>query len=384
MRTFLRSSGPCGAAVAAAMALLAGCRGGGLPKNTVVYAPPDADARYQATTNAVPDRFFTAEIAATSQQYSAPEEVEEFSEGAGDEYRLGPGDKFAFIVRGRPDISLPSVTVSPDHEIAVPLAGILRVENRTLKDITDQIRTSLERYYSQPDVTLVMQEYNNNKVFVLGRVARPGAVNFQGRGTLLEALSLAGGLPVDTQRSFLSRCMIVRGKELVLWIDLQDLLENGNLALNARLKNGDFIFIPHGDDRVAYVMGQVLSPGVLMLRSQMTLLDAVMQSGGLSRDANPRSVFLVRATDGQGVVRKIDLSDMLQRGDMRENTVLRDGDIVYVSERGASRFNYYMTQLLPSLRVIDFTLTAAERFGAMQELRMKLWGQEGFVDGAGQ
>ena len=55
-----------------------------------------------------------------------------------------------------------------------------------------------------------------------------------------------------------------------------------------------------------------------------------------------------------------------------------------MSERGISRFNYYMTQLLPSMKVIDFTLSAAEQFGLMQQLRMKLWGQEGFVNGSTQ
>ena len=74
--------------------------------------------------------------------------------------------------------------------------------------------------------------------------------------------------------------MIVRGKDTVIWIDLRDLLENGNMMLNARLKNGDFIFIPQSQDQIAYVLGQVRSPGVLVLRSQMTILDAVMSAGG--------------------------------------------------------------------------------------------------------
>ncbi len=357
-----------------------GCRS--TPAPTVVYAAPTNGAPYEVVTNETDTgRFFTAEIKAPTKQYAAADAVTAFSSNTVAEYRLGPGDQFAFLVRGRPDLSLASVTVSPDGEVALPLVGILNVKGRTLREVTSQARGSLEKYYDQPDVTLVMQAFNNNQVFVLGRVANPGAVHFHGRGTLLEALALAGGLPIDTQKSFLSRCMIVRGKELVLWIDLNDLLNNGNLALNARLQNGDFIFIPQSDDQMAYVMGEVLTPGVLLLRSEMTLLDAVMQCGGLSKNANPQHIFLVRAQGEQGLVQDVDIDEIARRGDFRRNYVLKDGDIVYVSERGISRFNYYMTQMLPTMKVIDFTLNAAERFGAMQELRQKLWGQEGFVNG---
>jgi polysaccharide export outer membrane protein len=351
------------------------------PSVSSVYSAKAAGAPFAASTNAFPDRFFTSEIKAPTKQYASQETVTGFSSNTVSAYHLGPGDKFAFLVRGREDVSLPSVTVSPDGAVALPLAGIVQVGGRTLRDVTDQVRGLLGVHFDKPEVTLVMQEYNNNTVFVLGRVTHPGAVRFNGQGTLLEALALAGGLPVDTQKSFLTRCMIVRGKELALWIDLKELLENGNLALNARLQNGDLIFIPQSDDQIAHVMGEVVTPGVLLLRSEMTVLDAIMQAGGVTKSANAQHVFLVRAHEEQGLVQDIDLNEITRHGDFRRNYVLRDGDILYVSESGLSRFNYYMTQMLPAMKVIDFTLTAAERVGAMQELRMKLWGQQGFVDG---
>ena len=51
-----------------------------------------------------------------------------------------------------------------------------------------------------------------------------------------------------------------------------------------------------------------------------------------------------------------------------------------MDERGSSKFNYYLSKLLPSMEVVDFTIRTAESFGAMQELRKKLWDQEGFVN----
>ncbi|GAB6060087.1 SLBB domain-containing protein [Desulfonatronum parangueonense] len=328
----------------------------------------------------VPPDFFTPSTAKTSADYATADQVADFSADLSTTYRLGPGDRFAFFVRGREDISVDEVIVAPDGQVAIPRVGLVNIQGMSLAEATDQMRTVLEQFYEHPDVTLIMQQFNNNKAYVLGRVANPGAVHFHGPGTVLEALALAGGLPADTQKSFLSRCMIVRGNEMVVWIDLRELLENGNMALNARLQNGDVIYIPQSEDSVAYVMGQVFTPGVLLLRSEMTVLDALMNAGGVTANADPEQIFLVRTQQEGGVVEQIDLTAFVMHGDLRKNFVLREGDILFVGERGISRFNYFMTQLLPAMRAIDFTLDTAERFGLMQQLRNKIWGQEGFVN----
>ncbi|NCD32409.1 MAG: sugar transporter [Spartobacteria bacterium] len=323
---------------------------------------------------------------ALSEQTVPPEpapagQVKSFSSTAYDaSYRLGPGDRFSFLVRGRPEISREDLLVAPDGDVALPRVGIINVKDKTLVQVTEMITTRLKQYYDDPDVTLVMSVFNNNKVYVLGRVANPGVVHFADRGTLLEALALAGGLPTDTSKSFLTRCMIVRGQDVVIWIDLKELLENGNMALNARLQNNDIVFIPQSDDQLAYVMGQVMSPGVIALRSRMTILDAVMTSGGPKDSAELSKVYLIRAGAKEGHVEEIDLSVMVSQGDMRKNYRLKDGDIVYVSERGISKYNYYVKQLIPSMDVIDFSISSAESFGIMAELRGLLWNQEGYVN----
>lgn len=344
-----------------------------------VYEAKRAGGEFQPARISMPSNEFVSGRSAPSRAYASGNEVSKFSIEADQGYKLGPGDKFSFVVRGRPDISREEIIVSPDGEVALPRAGIMMVAGRSLRQVTDELTKKLGLYYDNPEVTLVMRTFANNHVFVLGRVAKPGTVDFSGRGSLLEALSLAGGLPVDTGKSFLSRCMIVRGNDMVIWIDLRDLLENGNMALNAKLQNGDVIFIPQSEDQLAYVMGQVMLPGVQLLRSSQTVLDAVMSHGGPTRDAKLSSVFLARQVNGRGAVEEIDLEAIISKGDLRKNYVLKEGDIVYVSERGANKINYYLTKLLPSMQVVDFTLRTAESLGAMAELRKKIWGQEGFI-----
>lgn len=345
-----------------------------------VYAARSDDHRFRRMEKAVPVAEFVPGQSAPSRKYASADEVGRFSETADQAYKLGPGDRFSFMVRGRPDISREEIIVSPDGEITLPRAGVVQVSGRSLKQISEELTSALKVYYEEPEVTLLMRGFANNRVFVLGRVANPGAVSFSGKGTLLEALSLAGGLPVDTSKSFLSRCMIVRGREMVIWIDLRDLLENGNMALNASLQNRDVIFIPQSEDQVAYVLGQVQMPGVHLLRSSQTVLDAVMSHGGATRDADLTEVYLARQVNGKGMVERINLGEIFAKGDFRRNFVLKEGDLIYVGERGLSRFNYALIKLLPSMAAVDFGLRSAESLGAMAELRRKIWGLEGFVN----
>ena len=330
------------------------------------YALEEDGDEYQLMTNGVAPTVFERETRTQLTGYASKKEVEIFSNQTEDYYHLGPGDTFEFIVRGRPDISVKDVIVSPDGKVALPRAGIVDVKECSLEAVTKIITERLTRFYEEPEVTLVMKEYNNNKVYVLGRVANPGIVKFHGQGNLLEALSLAGGLPVDQTRSWLSRCMIVRGKDVIIWVNLQDLLDNGNMALNAKLRNGDVIYIPQSLDQVAYVMGEVESPGPMQLRSQMTLLDAIMYRGGYTDDATVDHIFLVRGHGKEsGAVEEINLKTMYTQGDFRKNYVLNDGDIVFVPKKGIVKYNYYVKQLLPTMSVLDFSLDAAESLGAL-------------------
>lgn len=318
---------------------------------------------FELNKNLKPGNFFTTELKTTAQQFSDAQKIEAADAGISNDYHFGPGDRFAYLVRGRDDISQQDIIVSPDGLVALPRVGILNIKGQTLKQVTDQCVASLKVFYENPDVTLVMRSFNNNRVYVLGRVAVPGAVTFQGPGTLLEALSLAGGIPADVNKTFLTRCVIFRGKNIAMWIDLKELLERGNMNLNARLQNGDVIFIPLSEDANAYVLGEVRTPGLVPLRTQINIMAAIMTAGGPTKGANLRDVFLIHQAEGKGLVERINLQELIGRGNGTKNYVLRNGDIIYVPETGIAKFNYFTEQLTPFFTIVGVTLNAVTGLG---------------------
>ena len=294
--------------------------------------------------------------------------IKQLSSSIHQDYYLGPGDVMDISVWKRPEISRKGIVVAPDGIISVPKVGILNVKNKTVAELTKEITTILSKNYESPEANIIVREFHNNKAFVLGRVSEPGVVNFPGDGTLLEALALAGGLPHIGKETFLTKCAIIRGKETIIWIDLRDLLDHGNMALNARIMNNDVIFIPEAEDEMIMVLGEVEKPGPVMLKRGLNLVDAVMRAGGYTTDSNLEKVFIIRQDGDQGIIRKVDFKGMLERGDFSRNYALKQDDIVYVAPSGMKKFNYLLEQIMPSLQVLTMSTTILDNLGLTKKI----------------
>ena len=327
---------------------------------------------------------FKTSIPQTSKKFAPPDTVRTLESEKPFEYRIGPGDMISIKVWRRPELSQEGIVVSPDGLVTIPRVGSVQVLGQTIGEVQKLVTTRLENYYIKPEVTIRIQQFHNNKAFVLGRVTNPGVINFPGQGTLLEALALAGGLPHQGKETFLTKCAIIRGKDTVIWIDLQDLLNNGNMALNASIRNNDIIFIPEAEDEMVFVMGEVMTPGAIQLRGNMNVLKAIMLAGGMNKFANPEKVFIIRQKDVNGKVIKVNLKELLERADFARNFKLMSGDIVYVSPGGMAKLNYTIDKVLPAMQVFKLGVENLEALGIMQELRQKVWGQEGFINPSGE
>ncbi len=282
--------------------------------------------------------------------YATPEVIRAYETNLKQEYRIGPGDQVRIEVWNRERLTGEHV-VGPYGKITLPMTGVFDIGGLNRDEASDQIKQLYRQYYDDPLVTVKILKYLNNKVYVLGRVSNPGVIHFNGDGTLLEALSLAGGLPTRDKTIFLSKCYIVRGKEQIIWIDLLQLLQKANIKLNIRLANNDIIYIPESMDAAIFMMGEVQSPGAYQIQSAgLTLMDAINLAGGPTENGNLNEVRLIREMKEEKGVKIIDLEKILAKGDFAQNYLLRDDDIIYIPRKGIATFNYYLRQIDPFIR----------------------------------
>jgi polysaccharide export outer membrane protein len=263
------------------------------------------------------------------------------------EYIIGPGDRIFIEIWNRERLSGEHL-VGPFGNITLPILGEFEIGGKSIKEASKGIQALYTGYYDEPSVTIRILEYMNNKVYVLGKVSNPGVVHLDGQATLLEALSIAGGLPSTDKTIFLSKCYIIRGKEQIIWIDLLQLLHKANTKLNVRLANNDIIYIPENIDSAVFVMGEVRNPGSYPIQTTgLSVLDAVNLAGGPTEDGNIKKIRLIRGLKEQEGVKTIDMASILEKGDFSLNFILKDNDIVYIPKKGIASFNYYLRQLDP-------------------------------------
>lgn len=296
---------------------------------------------------------FTAERDAGRAEAAPPEVLRAFEGALTQEYQLGPGDVVELVAPAYPELA-GEQTVSPEGNVTVYPVGEVPVAGLSRNAAEARLKEALAKYFSPVAVTLRVKSFENNQVLVLGKVTIPGAVKFKGRPNLLEALARAGAFPSAGQERRFSYCNIIRGKEQLVRVFLDELLKGGAVGHNVDLANNDVVYIPENEENNVYVMGQVAKPGAYEIRTSMSLLNVIMLAGGPTEDAVTGEIELARDLGRAGTPVKVSLDRMADSSDFAGNVLLARNDIVYVPRRGIATFNYYLRMINPFTQLVFF------------------------------
>lgn len=165
------------------------------------------------------------------------------AQSGGLEYRIGPEDILHISVWKEDDLDR-KVLVRPDGGISFPLAGDLQVSGRTPLEVQDEIRSRLQRFVPDAEVTVAVEEISGYTVFVLGEVNQPGQFTLGRYVDVVQALTLAGGVtPYASDRNI----RVLRrqdGQEVTYSFDYRDIQRGRNLKQNIILQSGDVVVVP--------------------------------------------------------------------------------------------------------------------------------------------
>jgi len=160
------------------------------------------------------------------------------------EFILGPGDEVEVMVWRNDDLHV-TQRISPYGILHYPLAGDITAAGMSISELKGAIRTGLEPYIVDPQVTVSVVTYVDQKVIILGEVNRPGVFPVIGPMTTLEAITAAEGFTLDAARASVILVRGEAGKDLKLArLDIEAAIEEGALQENALLRGGDIIYVP--------------------------------------------------------------------------------------------------------------------------------------------
>lgn len=228
-------------------------------------------------------------------------------------YVLGPEDTIAVRAAEIDEYSqqnLAPLRVDPAGDVHLPLIGRIHVAGETIGEAERQVAGGLSRVAWKPDVSITVTEFASRPVSVLGAVRNPGVHQISGHKTMLEVISLAGGLSQDAGNSIRITRLAERGplplpgatsdasgKFLTGELNIHSVMEAKDPGVNIDVLPDDVITVPKAD--LVYVIGAVKKPGgfVLNEKAQVSVLQALSMAEGTEKTAAQKSARILRMSD---------------------------------------------------------------------------------------
>lgn len=241
------------------------------------------------------------------------------------DYVVGAQDVLTITSYDQADLT-GKFTVEADGTFTYPMIGRFKAGGLTLQQIEKGLKGELKSqgYFVNPQLTVAVDQYKSQKVYIVGEVRTPGAYALSGNMSLVEILARAGStLPTasgeavivhggDTAQGPTLPTKEENGKDVVR-VNLQQ-LENGVFSQNAQLQDGDTIFIPRAES--VYVFGQVKNPGAYAMQQRnTTVLQALSLAGGVNDRGTTKRIKIIRVVNGEKKEIKVGLTDIVLPGD---------------------------------------------------------------------
>ncbi|MBT9460179.1 MAG: polysaccharide export protein EpsE [Rugosibacter sp.] len=237
------------------------------------------------------------------------------------EYVLGAGDIIRVSVFQNPDLTV-ETRISEAGTITFPLVGTVPVGGLSIQSAEQTIARMLRDggFVVQPQVNAIVMQYRSAQVSVLGLVNRPGKYPLElASSHVTDVLALAGGIMPGAADIAVVTGMR-EGKSFHVEVNIPAMTLSGDMGNNIAVQNGDIIYVHRAPQ--FYVYGEVQRPGAYRIETNMTVMQALAQGGGLTLRGTERGIRVHRRNK-EGKVEKLDL--------VMDDLVKAD-DVIYVRE----------------------------------------------------
>lgn len=240
---------------------------------------------------------------------------------------IGPGDMLHVEVFDTPNLEQ-HARVTDAGELPLLLGGNVKVSALTPAEAARSIEKALRdgQFLLRPRVAVTVEEYATQKVSVLGEVKTPGAYAISTPRSVLDVLTLAGGLTELADRKILIQRKGTSERVPYFVSNKADVAMDTSVRVNP----GDTLYVPKAG--IVYVLGDVKQPGGYTMtnnEAQLSVLQLVARAGGTNNSAVPSHAKLMRKT-GESSFTEMPLQLSAMQKGKQPDQFLQPGDIVYV------------------------------------------------------
>ena len=254
-------------------------------------------------------------------------EIASLEASVGDDYVLGPGDEIVVYFWGDPvDVlgleSEYTFEVDREGKIFIPSIGVVYVWNKSLGEIERELKSLFSRKFKRFEIEVSVGKLRTFPVYVSGYVEKPGIVLAKATYTVLDVLTLAGGV---SKNGSLRNIKLRRSNGEEVNIDLYDFLVRGK-PVDLLVREGDVIYVDR-IGRTVGLAGAVKRPAIYELKDESTLGEAIDLAGGPLFSAYGQGVRVFRYEQNRLVVKTGRLDD-----ESFVKSEVRDGDLIVMED----------------------------------------------------
>ena len=160
-------------------------------------------------------------------------------------YKLQPGDLINIQVF-REETMERTLRISGNGTITFPLVGVVHVAGLSQQEAENHLADRLKEFLRNPQVSMLVKEYGNKTVYVLGQVQKPAAIQIPPEKplTVLEAITSVGGFTEVANTSKVRVLRMENGKQNAIDVDVSQITKQGNKSMDIFLNPGDVVFVP--------------------------------------------------------------------------------------------------------------------------------------------
>jgi polysaccharide export outer membrane protein len=280
-------------------------------------------------------------------------------------YTLGPNDQVLIRVPEAEEINDKAFQINNEGNLVLPVLGPIRAEGVTVEQLEADLTKQLRQYYRNPLVTISVIQFRSDPVIFVGAFRAPGIYPLQGGHTLVEMLSIAGGLAANAS----NRLRITRRLEWgvlpfpnaiedrernvsYVEISINHLMETVNPEEDLLLRAYDVVRV--GSEEMVYVTGEGIRSGAFPLtdKDSLSVMQVVALSGGLTGIAQGDRAKVMRQVLDTARRSEIPLDVVAIMQGRANDFPLLPNDILVVPKRGAGikgHFTRYLTVAAPAL-----------------------------------
>ncbi|MDA9960617.1 polysaccharide biosynthesis/export family protein [Candidatus Pelagibacter sp.] len=263
------------------------------------------------------------------------------------EYILGASDKISINLTDTDDLD-GVYKIDQEGMIDLPFIGKIKLDEQTLNEAQNLLIQIIKSFYKNPDLQISIEEFNSNKVYIVGAVKNQITIPLNEQPLSLIEAALKANFNPGSENKLFGTSGLLRREGNVYKINLTNIFKNKDEKENFYLKKNDIIFIDKNLNSI-HVFGEVSRPGTYFPDMNYSLTELISLVGINQLTANAKKVYVIREKLESFL--EIDVFQLDVRNPINlivgKKFKVKQGDIIFIPPTEITKWNRAISLLLP-------------------------------------